>query len=441
MLLSTAKLFACFTLVSTASSVPTPAPDVNVERSIKIALPPSTAQTSRHRQPNGSFDAGSAFKSLSALMDRHGRRHAPMERRVAESRKPRKNQRSRIGSTSVVLPITDFGGDAAYFGTISIGTPPQQLNTGSSDLVLPVAALNGNAAFFNLAKSSTAVQTQTSLTLNYGNGDASGTIASDTVTIAGLTVPNQTFVAVTSTTYQAIDAADTPIQGILGLAFQAMARTMKPTFIDNLISKHSLSANLFGVYLGREPQADLTPINSELMIGAFNREHIDGALTILPVTSQTFWVLGTSFFAVDGRAVRLLRGPPLETMIDTGSEYIILPRSTAKQVWANFPGATFLTTETVGGHTGDVYQYPCASTNIISITFQGSMRSFTIDPRDLSFGPVLPGSEMCAGALVGGDFPAGSPGANVGAPFLKSWYSIYQQNGNGSPTIRFGKSK
>ncbi|KAK4705794.1 hypothetical protein P7C70_g416, partial [Phenoliferia sp. Uapishka_3] len=337
---------------------------------------------------------------------------------------PLEGKRYWKGPNGKGLPPGSTVGTGLYFG-LTLGIAGA-LKTGFvakevfSDLVLPVAALNGNRAFFHLGKSSTAVKTSTPLFEQYGSSNVTGFVARDTVTFGGLTVPNQTFLAATSAC-GTFDEFGSPMQGILGLAFQTMARTQEPTFIDNLISMHSLSANLFGVYLGHEDDSSTNPVNSELMIGGFNRNLFSGALTILPVVNQTFWVLGTNYLTVNGRSTR---GPTIQTTIDTGSEMIILPRLVAKQVWANFKGASLHGNATIGDSIGDIYQYPCAATDVISIVFQGSTQLFTINPRDLNGGPIDKTGDMCHSTLVGGDFSAGNGfGAILGIPFLKSWYS------------------
>lgn len=90
-----------------------------------------------------------------------------------------------------------------YYGPISIGTPLQgttvDFDTGSSDLWLPTTKCSGcPGPLFNTAASSTYKSSTTPFSIQYADGSgASGTVGTDTVTIAGITVTGQGFGAVT----------------------------------------------------------------------------------------------------------------------------------------------------------------------------------------------------------------------------------------------------
>ncbi|KAG8922749.1 hypothetical protein FRC00_007082 [Tulasnella sp. 408] len=88
--------------------------------------------------------------------------------------------------------------DIVYWGSMAVGTPFQQtsvlFDTGSSDLVLPMFSIS-----------------------YMDESGASGFLVSDAVSVAGLTVPQQTFAAVSSE----IEGFSDPYAGIMGLGFQA----------------------------------------------------------------------------------------------------------------------------------------------------------------------------------------------------------------------------
>lgn len=73
-----------------------------------------------------------------------------------------------------------------------------------------------------------------------------GTFVTDTVKIGPLEVYNQTFGAASSVSDNFVDS---PSDGIVGLAFPALAHSSNPTFLQNLFPL--LAAPLFSFYLAR----------------------------------------------------------------------------------------------------------------------------------------------------------------------------------------------
>lgn len=92
-----------------------------------------------------------------------------------------------------------------------------------------------------------------------GEGQVSGTLASDTVSIGSLTVPGQYFGAVSRVSD---DFNDSPNDGLIGLAFGTIAQSKKPTFFENLIENKKVAAPLFSVHLTRNQAS-----GSEVSIG------------------------------------------------------------------------------------------------------------------------------------------------------------------------------
>jgi cathepsin D len=87
-------------------------------------------------------------------------------------------------------PLTDFEEDL-WFGTITVGTPPQTLtvdiDTGSSDTFLPAVGCDSTCdghTLYNPSASSSAVNTTDPFFLQFGAGNATGFIFTDTVKIA-----------------------------------------------------------------------------------------------------------------------------------------------------------------------------------------------------------------------------------------------------------------
>lgn len=71
------------------------------------------------------------------------------------------------------------------------------LDTGSSDLWIAgpecTSCTSDQIPTFDTSKSTTFQSATTSATISYGSGEVTGTVGSDTVTMAGFTVENQNF--------------------------------------------------------------------------------------------------------------------------------------------------------------------------------------------------------------------------------------------------------
>lgn len=138
------------------------------------------------------------------------------------------------------------------------------------------------AGIFNPSASSSFVDTHSPITLPFIQGAVSGTIATDKVTLAGLTIPSQSFVAVTQ---EDKSFGGFPTAGLLGLGFVSQAKTKMPTVIDNLVSTHHLASNLFALYLARHSVQ-----GSSLSIGAPDGNHFVGSITYIPVVGSATYV-------------------------------------------------------------------------------------------------------------------------------------------------------
>ena len=107
------------------------------------------------------------------------------------------------GAPSSIV-INDYQ-DAQYYGPISVGTPPQQLeviyDTGSSNLWVS----NKKPGFFSKhhyydhGKSTSYTANGTTFNIRYGSGPVSGFYSRDTMTIGEYAIPSYLFAEVNST--------------------------------------------------------------------------------------------------------------------------------------------------------------------------------------------------------------------------------------------------
>ncbi|KAL8287595.1 hypothetical protein RQP46_003453 [Phenoliferia psychrophenolica] len=321
------------------------------------------------------------------------------------------------------MALTNYANDVEYYSNITMGTPSQSMavvfDTGSSFGYLGPATTQT----FVGANSSTYSNSGNSFSIQYGSGAVSGTVATDTVSFAGLKVDSQGFGDVTTCSSQFQGAV---AGGILGLAFPSIAQSRKTPFVSNLVNQGSLDANLFGFFLSRGGAA-----GSTLTIGAIDSTHYTGPIQYTNVTQQTYWKVSAAS-TVNGTAV----GSSYGAAIDTGTTLIYIPNSAAAAIYAAIPGATKSSTYSSSGV--DVYTYPCAYQGAVAFTFGGLTTKFGVDRRDFNLGYATSDGQYCVAGIIGASFSDGNPLAVVGDEFLKSWYSVYSFANGG--TVGFAAS-
>jgi len=221
--------------------------------------------------------------------------------------------------TSATLP--DLAVTLQFVGDISLGTPPQNFSvifdSGSSNMYIyssycndsnPTCA-NHNKYYANM--SSTYKPNGRNLSFMYGDGSTSGFVSRDTLTIAGLTIPEQSFLQ--AVTLIASDA-NNPQSGLIGVGFPSLAFGGYTPVFYNLIKQDLLEEEVFTLYIN-------TPGNVtggfQLIIGGRDPTRFTGNITYVPLTVINFWQVHID-------SIRLSTGSELciggcETLVDTGT--------------------------------------------------------------------------------------------------------------------------
>lgn len=343
---------------------------------------------------------------------------------------------NRRGTGSVAgIPLLDQGPDSSYIATMTFGTPPQSfdvvLDTGSSDLWVPgtnCSSCSSQSPVFDTSKSST-FQIPTSsfanqeIVIHYGSGEVQGILGSDTVSMGGLTVANQIFLLVDAETSGLVDS---PVSGLMGLAFQSLASTQALPYFLALTNNGQLNSSEMSFMLGRDPN----PKNNNVLaregvftLGGTNSTLFSGDVQYHNIQEPaSFWLINLSNLTANGTAVALTQSTL--SAIDTGTTLIGGPSSDV---------ATFYTT--IGGtpQSDGMFSFPCDLTISVSMGFDGQS-SWPISTDDFNLGPIQDGSTECQGALFdlneGSAIPpnSGNPSWVVGDTFLKNVYTVFRSN-------------
>ncbi|XP_041267690.1 pepsin A-like [Onychostruthus taczanowskii] len=312
-----------------------------------------------------------------------------------------------------VEPLENYMDDE-YFGTISIGTPPQEFtvvfDTGSSNLWVPSVFCSSPACRnhnrFNPAESSTFLSTNDTLFIAYGTGSMTGVLGYDTVNVAGINVRNQIFGLAET------EPGDffyyTPFDGILGLAFPSIASSGATPVFDNMMMENLVDRRLFSVYLSRDSEG-----GSFVLFGAIDPYYTTKGISWIPLSAETYWQISMEGVSVSGTPVACSSG--CQAIVDTGTTLLAVPirafRTLMRRLGASSSG-----------------EISCeAIRNLPSLIFHINGKEFPVPPRAY----VLRSNGYCTLGLQGMDVPTEEGELWIlGDVFIREYYVIFDRANN-----------
>jgi len=307
-------------------------------------------------------------------------------------------------------PLTDFEEDL-WFGTITVGTPPQtftvDIDTGSSDTFLPAVGCDSTCdghTLYNTAASSTAVDTEETYVLEFGSGSATGTIFTDTVTIAGLTARSQ---AVGASNQYSVDfeVDEFPPDGLVGMAFPALSTFGDNPLFTTLVNQGTVPP-VFGV--------KLADTGSELFLGGVDTALFTGAFRNVSLIEEDFYALNLQALDVNSETVATATG--VTAIVDTGTTLLLGDTEGVEILYSTIPGAKDASAILGEGF----FTVPCNRIPTVGITLGNQI--FNVAPAILNLG-VLEGND-CVGGVVGSP---GIPFWVLGDIFLRNFYTVFDQ--------------
>ncbi|XP_014734165.1 PREDICTED: pepsin A-like [Sturnus vulgaris] len=312
-----------------------------------------------------------------------------------------------------VEPLENYMDDE-YFGTISIGTPPQEFtvvfDTGSSNLWVPSVFCSSPACSnhnrFNPAESSTFLSTNDTLFIAYGTGSMTGVLGYDTVNVAGINVRNQIFGLAET------EPGDffyyTPFDGILGLAFPSIASSGATPVFDNMMIENLVDRHLFSVYLSRDSQG-----GSFVLFGAIDPYYTTRGITWIPLSAETYWQISMERVSINGAPVACASG--CQAIVDTGTTLLAVPIR-AFRILSNLLGAS---------SSGEI---SCAGVNNLpNLIFHIHGKEFPVPPRAY----VIRSNGYCTLGLQGMDVPTEEGELWIlGDVFIREYYVIFDRANN-----------
>jgi hypothetical protein len=309
-----------------------------------------------------------------------------------------------------------------YYGTISIGTPPQNFqvifDTGSSNLWVPsVACTDCPTAQYNHDLSSTYQPDGAPLDLQYGGGNVTGLFSIDTISLAdGLQVSNQRFGEATF-----VKAADSTggssggyymlgpnVDGLLGLAFPSISFDGTPTVFENAVQQGAIQQPIFSMYLGDNAPGEIT-------FGGYDPNKFEGNLTFVDVEASGFWQIVVDEITVTD--VGYFQGP-IQAIVDSGTSLLVGPSSEVDQI-ANAIGASPDPNSLSG------YAINCGA-QLPDLVFTIGGMNYTVPGSSLVF-PV--GQNICSLAMSGSDLPDLGQLWILGDVFMREYYTVFDYGG------------
>ncbi|XP_036022900.1 gastricsin [Onychomys torridus] len=311
--------------------------------------------------------------------------------------------------------------DAAYFGEISIGTPPQNFlvlfDTGSSNLWVPSVYCQSQACTthprYNPSESSTYYTEGQTFSLQYGTGSLTGFFGYDTLTLQGIQVPNQEFGL--SETEPGSNFVYAQFDGIMGLAYPALSVGGATTAMQGLLQEGALSQPLFGVYLGSQQGSN----GGQIVFGGVDENLYTGEITWIPVIQELYWKINIDDFLIGGEASGWC-SQGCQGIVDTGTSLLTMPTQYLNSLL-----------QTIGAQEGEYGEYyvSCDSVgNLPTLTFVLNGVQFPLSPSSY----ILQEDGYCMVGLESSYLTSenGQPTWILGDVFLRSYYSIFDMGNN-----------
>lgn len=237
--------------------------------------------------------------------------------------------------------------DVAYYAQLNIGSPAQpvyvQLDTGSFELwVNPTCSTLAasdqefcNAVgFYDPTKSSTAVNLQTTKTLNYGIGSANITYFKDSIALPGAAT------AMSGVQFGVATSSRSQFSGILGIGYGLGLTTRYPNFVDQLAAQNQTKVKAYSVALGSKDEGE-----GVIVFGGVDTSKFAGSLATLPIVPAAdspdgvprYWISMNNMSITPPSGNRkMYPNSSMDVFLDTGSTLTLLPQSICDQLGADF---------------------------------------------------------------------------------------------------------
>ncbi|KAF7543716.1 hypothetical protein G7Z17_g10518 [Cylindrodendrum hubeiense] len=353
-----------------------------------------------------------AYNEAARLATKYAGRHLP--KAPADSLVKRDNEYEVMEAEEpegeFTAGVDQDGTDYSYFVEVEIGSKKKKMymliDTGAGSSWVMGADCDSDAcALHNLfgPTESDSLETSTeAFTIAYGSGKVSGTLATDTFNLAGMSFQYQ-FGLATTTSDQFVQFA---FDGILGLSLNTGANE---NFLETVAASNDIDKNIFCIALNRAEDGTNT---GEISFGSTNKDKFTGDITYTSLEDGEDWSIKLDDMSYDGTGAGV---GGLPSYIDTGTSFIFGPADSVTALHSLIPGA----------HSSDntTWTVPCDSDKDLTIGFSGV--NYVISPEDW----ISPKSKSgtCTSNIYGHEVVKGA--WLLGDTFIKNVYAVFDKDG------------
>jgi len=315
--------------------------------------------------------------------------------------------------------------DAQYYGSVSIGTPPQCFkvcfDTGSSNLWVPGKACTSSACRshtkFDCTKSTTCQSSSEGFSIQYGSGALNGTIDTDTVCFActgtELCVTGQQFAE--STVEPGITFTEAKFDGILGLGYDTISVDKIPTPFTALMTQGKCSPGVFSFWLNRDSKSGKD--GGEMTLCGLDQTHYTGPINYSPVTRKGYWQ-----FAVDSVAIgSTTYASNFQGIADTGTSLLVGPKADIDKLNKAIGAIKFIEGEWIV-ECKKIPTMPNVDFTINGVKFTLTANDYVVQMTEL-------GETSCISGFMGMDIaPPAGPLWILGDVFIGKFYTVFDRD-------------
>jgi len=216
----------------------------------------------------------------------------------------------------------------AYWGTMSLGTPPQPFkvifDTGSGNLIIPSSKCTDGGCKphrkYEKNASSTAVPVtnekgEGSSEITFGTGQISGDFFKDKMCLGRDVCTDVNFIAADRESTEPFDLI--PFDGIMGLGFSDLSMGEGFNIVDDLQAKGALPGGQFSFYLTDGG-------DSELTFGGYKSENLASDIVWSKVQRESWWQVAMDDITFNNKAQHLCQDG-CQVAVDTGTSMLAGP--------------------------------------------------------------------------------------------------------------------